>query len=149
MSILIYNRKRKKQLRKNCSKTQREQRHSIFLPKRIMSKRYIYIISFFIIKKKNQRFFLKNFVGICFCELALFIFFARINFCKLPFFEIFTRTYFCEFDQNNLRNNLRNKEKSSKKILDTNNFSIFTSFLKNKILMAVKFNFFNLNIPKC
>ena len=31
--------------KENCSKTQREQRHSIFFPKMIMSKRYIYVTS--------------------------------------------------------------------------------------------------------
>ena len=39
----IQPKKKKKRHWKNCSKTQREQRHSIFLSKKIMPKRYIYV----------------------------------------------------------------------------------------------------------
>ena len=39
----IQPKKKKKRHWKNCSKTHTEQRHSIFLPKKIMSKRYIYV----------------------------------------------------------------------------------------------------------
>ena len=47
MSTLIYNRKKKtgKKHWENYSKMQREQRHSIFLPKTIMSKGCIYVTS--------------------------------------------------------------------------------------------------------
>ena len=55
---------------------------------------------YFIIKKKNQRFFLKNFTGIYFRESALFNFVVSIDFHELAFFGIFARAYFCEFEQN-------------------------------------------------
>ena len=41
----IQPKKKKKKHWKNCSKTQREEKHSIFLPKTIMLKRCIYLTS--------------------------------------------------------------------------------------------------------
>ena len=57
-----------------------------------MTRRYIYVTRFYNNNnKKNQHFFLKNFAGIYFCELALLNFFVSINFGELAFFEIFAK----------------------------------------------------------
>ena len=110
MSILIYNRKRKRKktlekLFKNPKGTK-----TFDLSSKKDNVKKIHLCNwYFIIKKKNQRFFLKNFAGIYFQESALFNFFAGINFRELALFEIFVRTYFRDIHQQ-MRKNLKKQK---------------------------------------